>query len=423
MSFLSVAAVSVLQAADGPDPIFEKPAPLTMAELADRKIEGVRAVEVSDYPPAGYKGELTLSPPHADLNPNKAIMIVWEKNKNRLVFSHEASYCPWLELPSGVAMCNQFFESNLGWAELMNNSGRRERNSFVDIIHAGPDFAWVRWNYCCVNMEDDTKAGLQPGLRGTEDFIAYPNGFVLRRFTYRSMQPDKVDGYSCQPIDFFTLLPPGVRWESMFQRDAQHGDYHVAAALDVFSDKQYDVFWADPGPVVRENGVGTARRQGDAALLREISRSKGYALVMPFKEGCLFSATGEAAGIAGNQGHIADNSFTDTAGCGWVSWELDHWPIGWNNSQGNTRKLDSPYPYCICQLSHYLTPHPLDSYSPGYVEMTKDMEHNKWTERHVFYQLLGMGKSCESVRRLSRQWLDKGEKCATAASIADLKGE
>jgi len=403
--------------ADGPDPIFEKPAPLTMAQLAEKKIEGVAALEVSDYAPCGFKGEIPPGAPHADLNPKKAVIVCWEKNKNRFIFSHEASYCPWLELPNGAGMCNQFFESNLGWAELFNNSGRRERNSFVEIVHRGPDYAWVRWTYFCVNQDDDTK----PGLRGIEDYIAYPNGFILRRFTYQSMMPDKVDGYSCQPIDFFSLIPAGVAWESLFPRDAEHGDYHVAAVLDAYSDKRYDVFWGDAGPGPREFGKGKPRRSGDAALLKQISQSKGYALVMPFKAGCLFSAIGEAGGISPQQGQVTDNSFKDTAGCGWISWELDHWPIGWTNSQGHTRQPDSPYPYCICQLSHYLTPKWLGAYDPDYIAMTKDMQHNQWTERHVFYQLLGAAKDCEEVRRLARQWLDQGAACARAESVAGLK--
>jgi hypothetical protein len=33
----------------GPDPLFEKPAPLTMAEFEKTRIVGVRAVEVKDY--------------------------------------------------------------------------------------------------------------------------------------------------------------------------------------------------------------------------------------------------------------------------------------------------------------------------------------------------------------------------------------
>ncbi len=37
------------QADGGPDPLFETPAPLSMAELAKRSTEGVSAVEVNDY--------------------------------------------------------------------------------------------------------------------------------------------------------------------------------------------------------------------------------------------------------------------------------------------------------------------------------------------------------------------------------------
>ena len=194
-----------IEAADGPDPIFEKPEPITLAELAQKKIEGVSAVEVSDYSPGRFKGELTPSPPHADLNPKKAVIIAWENNKNRFVFSHEASYCPFLELPSGAAMCNQFFEGNLGEAELMNNMGRKEKNSFVDVLQSGPQRVWVRWTYFAVNMKDDT----QPRLRGTEDYFAYPNGLVLRRMTYESLMPNDVIGYSTDPVELFGIAPVG----------------------------------------------------------------------------------------------------------------------------------------------------------------------------------------------------------------------
>ena len=94
----------------GPDPIFEKPAPLSMAELAKRTTDGVSAVEVHDYMIGNYHGALKPSPPHADLNPNKAVVVFWKDHSQRFVFSHEASYCPWLELPNGAGMSNQFFE-------------------------------------------------------------------------------------------------------------------------------------------------------------------------------------------------------------------------------------------------------------------------------------------------------------------------
>ena len=124
---------------------------------------------------------------------------IWRDHSHRFVFSHEASYCPILELTSGAAMCDQFFEGNLGDAELFNDKGRKERNSFVDIIQSGPERVWVRWTYFCVNMKDDAK----PRLRGTEDYFAFPNGLVLRRMTYESLMPDDIVGYSTQPVELF----------------------------------------------------------------------------------------------------------------------------------------------------------------------------------------------------------------------------
>ncbi len=143
-----------------------------MADLARQTPQGVSALEVNDYAPGHYRGALAPSPPHADVNAKKAVVVFWKRRPERFIFSHEASYCPVLELPGGAAMCNQFFEGNLGDAELFNSMGRKERNSFVDIIESGPRRVWVRWTYFCVNMNNDAR----PRLRGTEDYFAYPNG-------------------------------------------------------------------------------------------------------------------------------------------------------------------------------------------------------------------------------------------------------
>ena len=161
-------------------PKLTRPAAITMAELATRKSDGVSVVEVSDYVFGNYQGQLP-SPPCADLNPKKAVIIFWKEFPFRFVFAHEGSYCPWFEFPSGAGVCYQFFEGNHGWAELFNQWGRQERNSFVDIIEAGPKRVWVRWTYFGVNAE----AG-QPAYRATEDFWAHPNGLVMRRQTYRT---------------------------------------------------------------------------------------------------------------------------------------------------------------------------------------------------------------------------------------------
>src|SRR4051812_40407841 len=74
---------------------------------------------VDDYIFGGYKGEF-VSPPSADGNPRRAIVVEWKRKPWRLVFWHEASYCPFFELADGSGACFQFFEGNDGCAELFN---------------------------------------------------------------------------------------------------------------------------------------------------------------------------------------------------------------------------------------------------------------------------------------------------------------
>jgi hypothetical protein len=328
----------------------------------------------------------------------------------RFVFSHEASYCPWLELPSGAGMCNQFFEGNLGDAELFNNGGRKERNSFVDILQSGPERAWVRWTYFCVNQSDDSK----PRLRGTEDYFAYPNGLVLRRLTYQSLMPDAVAGYSTQPVELFGLAPAGSALRDLFPRDAGHGDTHVLAALDLYSERRYDLFWDEKGKV---------RRQGDDATLVAIWRSQGCALVLPFREKLLFAVLGAASGFSPKYNRLVDHCTPGAqGGAGWSAGLWDHWPVGWINSQGSLWKPGSPYAYSFGSIGQFFVPEgkQLIAFWPDYSGYCKDMEFNRWTERQVFYVLLGAAADWDAIRRIGRHWLDKGPACARPESIADL---
>jgi len=391
----------------GPDPIYVKPAPIRMAQLAQETVGGVAALEVTDYAPGKFQGRLEPSPPHADHNPKKAVVVLWKNKNHRLIFCHEASYDPWIELPNGVGLCNQFFEGNNGWAELFNNNGRKERNSFVDIIQSGPHRVWVRWNYFCVNKDDDA----QPALRGTEDYVTGPNGLVWRRLSYSSLIPEKPEGYSWQPIDFFALAPTGTNWRDLFPRDEAHGDYHVGSALDAYSAKRYDVYWSDDGQ---------ARRAGDAQLLLDISHSPGFAMVMPFKAGFLFTVMGTSSGFPSEKSQIVDHSFKDTGGWGWGAARWDHWPIGWANAQMNHYQPGSPYPYHFAPFSHYIVNKPLKNAKEDYPVEAADMELDRWSERHIYYTLTGVGKDLESIRRLARRWLDRRNECANPESIADL---
>ncbi len=404
-------------AQSGPDPVFARPAPLSMVEFEKLKVQGVRATEVKDFTYPGYQGDFKPSPPHADLNPQKAVIISWGKGAQKFIFSHEASYCPWMQMTNGLGLSTQFFEGNDGWAELFNNNGRKTRNSFVDIIQSGPKRSWVRWNYFCVNADNDSK----PALRGTEDYIAFPNGLVWRRLTYESLMPDKPEGYSWQPVDFFAAVPPGVSWEKLVRQDPRHGDYHVAAILDAASQEEYDLFFSAPGPGRQDPGCGHPRRNGDNARLRRIAQSPlGFAMVMPCNGAMPFIIFGHASGFDRNKSQLVDHSFNDTGGDGWGATEWDHWPVAWINSQGHTREPDSPYPYHFGPMSHYIVTPPLTNGPVDYFVRTKDMNLNRWSEQHVYYALLGVGKDFNSIRKLARQWLEKGAKCANPDDAGKL---
>ena len=399
------------RAADGSTPIFEKPQPITLAELAQKTTTGVSAVEVTDYAPGGYQGELLPSPPHADMNAKKAVVVIWKNHTHRFVFSHEASYCPFLELTNKAAMCNQFFEGNLGDAELFNNPGRKERNSFVDIVESGPQRVWVRWNYFCVNMNDD----VNPRIHGKEDYFAYPNGLVLRRMTYESLMPDKVIGYSTQPVELFGIAPVAATLGDLFVADEKEKDFRILSALDLYSDKRYDIFWDESGRV---------RRQGDDATLAAISRSDGCALVLPFREKLLFAVIGKASGFPPEMNQLIDHCTTGAeGGAGWGAGRWDHWPIGWLNSQTSIWKPGSIYPSSFGSIGHFFVPEGkrIKSFWQDYSEFCKDMDLNQWTARRVFYVLLGAASDWDEVRRIGKNWLDKGADCSRPESIADLE--
>jgi len=420
MTLLAVAAWGLfgsarVRAGDGPDSVFEKPEPVTMTELAElarRTTRKVSAMEVNDYAPGHYTGALTPSPPHADMNAKKAIVVFWKDHPHRFVFSHEASYCPVLELPSGAAMCNQFFEGNMGDAELFNNLGRKEKNSFVDVIQSGPERVWVRWNYFAVNMKDDT----QPRLRGTEDYFAYPNGMVLRRLTFESLMPKNSFGYSQQPIELFGVMPAGKLIKDLFPRDPEQGDFHTHAVLDLYSDRRYDIYWGE--------NTDEVRRSGDDATLAAISRSPGCALVLPFQDRLLFAVFGNASGFPTEKSVLIDHCTPGAkGGAGWGAARWDHWPIGWLSSQTSLWKPGSPYAYSFGSVGQFFVPDGkgYESFMKNHREFSSDFELNRWAARRVFYVLLGTAREWEDIRRIGRNWLDKGKECARPESIANLK--
>ena len=381
-------------------PVLTKPQATTMAELANKKATGVSIAEVTDYVFGGYRGDFP-SPPHADNNPKRAFVVTWERFPYRFVFAHEGSYCPWFELPSGAGFCYQFFEGNEGWAELFNDHGRKDRNSFVDVIERGPGRVWVRWTYFGVNMQSGEAA-----FRGTEDFWAYPNGLVLRRQSYESLMPDKNTGYAREPIEMIGMCPVGKLWSDVLADGKSSGEKHALAVLNPFSDKSYNVFWT-PAPDNKQIWKGTARRAG--CSWKEVDDAPGVALIVPMKEGAPFCIFGDASGFGSDFTRIKEHSFNDTGGWGWISSSWDHWPIGWLNSQAHEVDAASLKVY-----PNHFSPAGMDFWSLP----------NKDSADRSFYSLIGIaGSDLEEVRGIARRWLEKGEKgIADPMSGADLRG-
>jgi hypothetical protein len=371
--------------APAPAPPRPRPdAPVTMARLDALKTAGVSVAEVTDYTFGGYTGEMK-SPPHADINPRKAFVIFWKDFDYRFVFSHEASYCPWFELPSGAGVSYQMFEGNEGWAELFNEQGRRERNSFVDIVEAGPRRVWVRWTYFGVNMTSGEAA-----FRATEDFWAFPNGLVLRRQSYRTLKPGDTRGYAREPIELIVLSPVGRQWFDVLAPEPATGESRAFTGLDAFSRARVDIYWKrkdDPKKIF----AGTTRRTGSP--WKEIDDARGFAGIIPLRDGSPFFVIGDASGFPHQTTRLKEHGDRKgTGGWGWGTLTWDHWPVGWLNSQ-----------------AHDLSPETFGRYPSHFAPFGLDLWSmpNEETEGRDFHSLLGVGgRDTEEVRRLARDWLN-----------------
>ena len=284
-------------------------APISMAELAKRKTDGVAAVEVSDYVFGNYKGKLP-SPPCADLNPKKAFVIFWKDFPYRFVLRHEGSYCPWFELPDGAGACFQFFEGNDGWAELFNQWGRQERNSFVDVDRARPQTGVGPLDL--FRREREGRPARLPGHRrllGLSERARSCGGRPIGRCC-----PAGSEGYAREPIELIGMCPVGKRWLDVLEKDPASEERHALAVLDPFSARRYDVYWTPKPGTVWDS---THRRAGCA--WKELDDAAGVVLVLPLKEGAAFCVFGDASGYRHDYTRIKEHTYKDTGGEGWGS--------------------------------------------------------------------------------------------------------
>jgi hypothetical protein len=365
--------------------------PLTMAQLAKLDVPGVSVHEVSDYVFGNYTGGFT-SPPSADGSPRKAFVVRWHDRPYRFVFAHEGSYCPWFELSDGSGVCFQFFEGNEGWAELFNQFGRMEKNSFVEVIDAGPRQVHVRWTYFGVNQDTGERA-----YRAVEDFHCLANGLVLRRQSYKTLLPGQHHGYAREPIEMIGMCPAGKLWKDVLRLDAKTRESHALAALDPFSANRYDVYWKPKPNTLWE---ATPRRAG--CDWKMIDDAPGVVLIVPMRAGSVFCAFGDASGFDAKGTRLKEHSHGDTGGNGWVSSSWDHWPIGWLNSQGHPVDGDS-----LKKYPNHFSPAGMDFFA-----MPNDV-----VAKGEYWSLCGVvGEDVEDARRAVRTWLELGAVAIRAPS-------
>ena len=376
-------------------PSSDNPPPITVAALSKLAAPGVSIHEVSDYVFGNYTGGFT-SPPSADGNPRKAFIVTWHDRPYRFVFSHEGSYCPWIELSNGSAECFQFFEGNDGWAELFNQFGRLEKNSFIQVLDPGPKQVHVRWDYFGVNEKTGERA-----YHGVEDFYCLANGLILRRQSYKTLMPGQHHGHTREPIETIGMCPVGKLWKDMLQTDDKTGERHALAAIDPFSEKRYDVYWKPKPNTLWE---ATPRREG--CSWKDIDDANGVALVVPMKAGSIFCAFGAASGYEPKGTHIKDHSFVDTGGIGWISSCWDHWPIGWLNSQAHPVDAES-----LKKYPNHFSPSGMDFF----------LMKNEDVEKGEYWSIMGVGtKDMEPIRHVTRAWLDLAEGTKDPAKVAAL---
>ena len=376
---------------------FSKPGAMPIAELKGLKSKGVSVAEVSDYVYGNYQGELKY-PPNADGNPKKAFVIYWKDFSYRFIFAHECSYCPFIELPSGAGVCYQFFEGNEGVAELLNTPGRREKNTFIDVIESGPNRVWIRWTYFGVNQNTGEQY-----YRGVEDFFAYPNGMIVRKQTYTSLRND-IYGYSREPIENMGLCPVGKTWVDILKKNINLSEHHALTILDAFSAKRYDVFWKH-----KEGTLYDAIPRRTGASWKELDDALGVVFIIPMQEASPFCVFGDASGFRHDFTRIKDHSYPDTGGVGWIGQSWDHWPIGWLNSQTHEVDKDS-----IKKYPNTFSPAGMDFFALP----------NEEAEKGIYYSLIGVGNNnIEAIRSVAKTWLQKGEDIITAFNMdsgADL---
>jgi hypothetical protein len=105
-----------------------------------------------------------------------------------------------------------------------------------------------------------------------------------------------------------------------------------------------------------------------------------------------------------------------------------HWPIGWINSGGvigsHQDIMTKPYHIDTLSMCFVTKPLPMDATARAWPNIRKEWsnkEQELWVGGRTFYCLHGVEQDFQTIRQVSRRWLDKGAHCARPESVKDLK--
>ncbi|MFC1727587.1 LamG-like jellyroll fold domain-containing protein [Patescibacteria group bacterium] len=285
------------------------------------------AKTIEDYRFGNFDGDLTPYDPvehpfsnHADNNPEKAIVVEWHDFDGfdyRFVFWHEASYVPFWEFSDGTGLNYQFFEGADNCGELFNKYGRREANSYVQILESGPDRAKIKWDYFCTNKNTGERVG-----HGIEYYTFLRNGLGLREMAYIPLPPDFCGSF--EPMEMMVMNPRGTYWWDNVPVFQSPDKYKTYTLLDVDSSK-YRYGTAKPNLADHNNvRVEDIEEFGDS--LADMEMAENLIVRVHMNNLDPFTIYGSSTGITNAREEIKEVG-------SWGYPHFVHWPIGWINDE------------------------------------------------------------------------------------------
>lgn len=263
-----------------------------------------------NYTYGNYSGPFTPSPPHADNNPQRAVVVSWNDKDYKFVFWHEASYTPFWVLSDGTGLTYQYFEGEGDKSgDLWCANGRKEKYSHVMIVENGPERVWVRWEYSYFAMH------------GVEDYVFYPNGLCWRKMQL-------LDGIANEVFEMMILNPVGEwYWDNC---SGAGNNVKLVTILDAYSTKRRREYYDNRS----KSGVSKS----------EIVASQAVVFRCHLNELNPFAIWGKNTAFTGYGFRIIEI---------WDRWaykaHFTHWPVGWVDNTSSTSGFGT-YPTTVCPI-------------------------------------------------------------------------